>query len=235
MHRIILLFGTFIGSFALSSCQPDEAATGATLSFTYTFEDSAEDWTGGFADYPVGEDAFYEVFFQRAPLPPPLDEAQQALKLSGNNHSDDLFMFIKRKISGLSPGATYAVTFTIELASEAPAGSVGIGGSPATSVYLKAGATQTEPAAVAVSQQWQMNIDKGNQSQGGAAMGVLGNISTEQEDFGYTLINRNNEDNPFIVTADSQGEVWVILGTDSGFEGTTTLYYNQVRIDFREG
>ena len=30
------------------------------------------------------------------------------------------------------------------------------------------------------------------------------------------------------VEADDQGRVWLIMGTDSGFEGLTTLYYDRI-------
>ena len=33
-----------------------------------------------------------------------------------------------------------------------------------------------------------------------------------------------------IATDDSEA-AWIFFGTDSGFEGTTTLYYTQIRID----
>jgi hypothetical protein len=49
----------------------------------------------------------------------------------------------------LNPNTNYTVTFDIELASNAPDGSIGIGGSPANSVFLKAGATLIEPLAIA--------------------------------------------------------------------------------------
>jgi hypothetical protein len=31
-----------------------------------------------------------------------------------------------------------------------------------------------------------------------------------------------------IVTSSDQGELWLLVGTDSGFEGRTTLYYQSV-------
>jgi hypothetical protein len=36
----------------------------------------------------------------------------------------------------------------------------------------------------------------------------------------------------FTITTDANGEVWVCIGTDSGFEATTTLYYNQITLTF---
>lgn len=41
-----------------------------------------------------------------------------------------------------------------------------------------------------------------------AAMMVLGNISTGQQDLGYALIRRSNEDDPFLVAAGGLGNHW---------------------------
>jgi hypothetical protein len=48
------------------------------------------------------------------------------------------------------------------------------------------------------------------------------------------LIQRSNSTNPFRITSDPNGEVWVIIGTDSGFEGETVLYYNSISLKFQE-
>jgi hypothetical protein len=36
----------------------------------------------------------------------------------------------------------------------------------------------------------------------------------------------------FTIRTDANGEVWVCIGTDSGFESRTTLYYNQITLTF---
>lgn len=215
----------------LSACKDEEIAA-QTDHFSFTFENSTEGWSAGFADYPIGEEDFYELNFARAPLPQPLDTNTYALRISGSNHSDDLFMFLKHRINGLRPNQVYQLTFDLKLASDVFDGSVGIGGSPANSVFLKAGAVQQEPVPVQQDDYWRMNIDKGQQAQGGADMVVLGDIATDKEDFVYAMIDRDNRGQPFTITTDAEGAVWVVLGTDSGFEGTTTLYYSQIDLEF---
>lgn len=79
-----------------------------------------------------------------------------------------------------------------------------------------------------------MNIDKGNQSQGGNDMVVIGNVGIPGDEFSYTLIQRDNMQQPVRVRTDDSGNLWVIIGTDSGFEGTTTLYYNTVEVFLEE-
>ncbi len=155
--------------------------------------------------------------------------------LSGNNHSDDLFMFIKRKVTGLNPNTSYTLVFEVELASNAPKGSVGAGGSPGESVYLKAGASEIEPVKNVQGDQYVLNIDKGNQSEAGSNATVLGDIATPLTVAEYTLITRNNASpsaEPLIAQSNSNGDIWLMIGTDSGFEGTTTVYYTNVKVLF---
>ena len=55
-------------------------------------------------------------------------------------------MFFKGPISGLLPGSRYGVTVSVEIATDTPAGCVGVGGAPGESVRIKAGATAVETA-----------------------------------------------------------------------------------------
>ena len=140
-------------------------------------------------------------------------------------------MFIKRKITGLIPNQIYQVTFNIEIATNVPDGLGGVGGSPGESVYIKAGLTQIEPLTELDSNgAYTMNIDKSNQSQSGEDMIVIGDFTNGTTDvFSYTLKNLTNI-NTFEVQTDVNGELWAIIGTDSGFEATTTIYYNKISI-----
>ena len=127
--------------------------------------------------------------------------------------------------------------FDIELASNTPAGLVGIGGSPGENVYVKAGAVDVEPEIVPDDIDWlRMNIDKGNQASEGTDMINLGTIANPNIDLGtftgeeYAMMNLDNQDRPFHVTSDEDGSIWVIIGSDSGFEGATTIYYDSMDI-----
>ncbi|SHN34544.1 hypothetical protein SAMN04488057_12329 [Cyclobacterium lianum] len=201
------------------------------------FDSGMEGWEGGFADLPVDGLDSYELEVALDALPGETGESGQAIRLQGHNRSDDLFMFLKKEISGLEPGGRYEVFFEVELASSYPENSVGIGGSPGGSVFLKAGAVNhepvPEPVAEAQTTYHRMNIDKGNQSQDGADMYGLGTIGIEGDDFVYELISRDNRDRPQQVTADDEGNLWLIVGTDSGFEGLTVLYYREITVTLK--
>jgi hypothetical protein len=223
------------------NCSSDDNNPGISVySASFDFSQSLDGWEADFTDLPSNKDdsSFYELTFAYTDLPANLG-AKKAIMLSGANHSDDLFMFIKRKISGLTPNTSYNIVFEVELASNAQRGSVGIGGSPGESVFLKAGASELEPKKVAQNNQYVLNIDKGNQSTNGNDAITLGDIAIPSTATHYTLITRTNAspytspyNQTFIAQSNSEGEIWLVIGTDSGFEGTTTVYYTKVNVVF---
>jgi hypothetical protein len=220
----------------LGACtMPDQEIK--VFSISYLFKDLDEGWKGDFADYPEGDSVNYELFFKHDTLPENLNANAtiKGLHISGNNGSDDLFMFVKKKIIGLRPNTSYVLLFNVKFASNAPTGAVGVGGAPGESVIVKAGATLVEPKKELQAGMYHMNIDKGNQSEEGADMINIGHVGVASTTTAYTIVTRNNNSsNGFLITTDSSGEVWLVVGTDSGFEGSTTLYYTQVDVLFNQ-
>jgi heat shock protein HslJ len=208
------------------------------LEFTYTFEDDDEEWITGFADLPADYDpAIYELDSEWTELPDDLEG--HGIFMQGHNRSDDLFMFLKREVDGLNPGATYLATFQLILASNVPEGLSGIGGSPGESVYVKVGATTEEPQIVEDADGWlRMNIDKGNQASEGEDMINIGDMAnpnlTPETAGSYELMEQNSVGREFEATADEDGTLWFIAGTDSGFEGLTTVYYDTITVVLEE-
>ena len=230
MKQVILIAVILISSIGCADLDYSERFE--VFSNASDFSVGLESWTGDFADYPIGPDdsTFYELQFEYTDRPSNLGAPQKAVLLSGNNHSDDLFMFIKKKISGLRPNTEYTLGFEVELASNAEKNTSGIGGSPGESVFLKAGASRIEPKKIVEGNFYRLNIDKGNQSTSGNDMRVIGNIAVESSE--YSLINKSNS-NPydqFKVRSNSFGELWLIVGTDSGFEGITAVYYTKINV-----
>jgi hypothetical protein len=227
----------FVCMMLLCSCSPSDDDKGISVfSVSFDFSESEDGWTADFADLPANaeDSSFYELKHGYTNLPANLG-MRKAIMLSGNNHSDDLFMFIKRKVTGLNPNTSYTLVFEVELASNAPKGTVGAGGSPGESVYLKAGASEIEPVKNLEGDRYVLNIDKGNQSEAGSNATVLGDIATPLTVAEYTLITRNNASpsaGPLVAQSNNAGEIWLMIGTDSGFEGTTTVYYTNVKVLF---
>jgi hypothetical protein len=167
-------------------------------------------------------------------LPPELGNGT-GFMLHWNNHSDDLFAFISKKLTqtdGIRPLTWYAIDYKIRFASNAGAGCSGIGGSPGESVYLKAGGMREQPIVHSdLSGFFTVNISKGNQSSGGADMSVAGDIAVPGNpcsgDAPFVSIERLHRHSGY-VQANANGELWLLVGTDSGFEGRTTIYYQSI-------
>lgn len=189
-------------------------------------------WTVEFADYPAGDEEIYQLESGVRALPAPLDTSRRAIYVAGMNRSDDLFMYLKRPVDGLEPGATYTVRYEIQFASDAGSGCVGIGGAPGESVYVKAGASTTEPRRVLKDGFYEVSVDKGQQSVGGPSIPTIGDVAnggSECSEGPFRLKQLNSAGQTIRAAADAQGRLWLIVGTDSGFEGLTRLYYTTLR------
>ena len=209
------------------SCTSTDENAPSEIRLSFWFEDDAEGWTAGFADLPVDFDpSIYELESGHRGLPDGLEG--NGLYIQGHNRSDDLFMFFKKQVDGLEADTEYRAVLSLDLATNVPEGLVGIGGSPGESVYVKAGASTFEPVAMEDENGYfRMNIDKGNQSNGGRSMVVLGHVA-HPEVTGEEYRIKPLDSSPVTVMADAAGKLWLIVGTDSGFEGLSTLYYARI-------
>lgn len=208
--------------------EPDVADSGLTIkSYLFDFSTGQNEWQADFADYPVdsAKGAQYQLSANYTGRPANLGSGTSAMMLTGNNQGDRLFMYIKRKITDLQPDVNYTVIFDIELASELPAKGLG------KDVLLKAGATHSEPKTMIEDGNYVLNVDKGYANDRGEDMILLGNIGNNgSKDF--QLITRSNGETPgpFIVKTNSKGEMWLLIGTESTFQGITTVYYSRVNV-----
>jgi hypothetical protein len=140
-------------------------------------------------------------------------------------------MGLYRKITGLRPQTSYKLVVSVDFATNAPADCGGIGGSPGTSVYFKLGAVNKEPLNNLDNLEYlRINLDKGNQAGSGIDMQVVGHIGNTLNCPDHTYQMKTLTLTGFQVTSSADGTLWILLGTDSGFEGKTVLYYDRVTI-----
>lgn len=202
--------------------------TGVLLDNAFTSTQNG--WEGDVSDYGVEQQSLIEFSFTHTALPAPLDQAQKSLRVFGRNRSDDLFMFVRKQLTGLAPNTDYKLQFDIDMASKYPSNSFGIGGSPGSSVFLKAGASAIKPEKVLENNFYHLSVDKGHQSDEGKAVSLLGNVANGKDVEEYTLIKRSNKEQPLTARTNDKGELWVFVGTDSGFEGDQALYYSRIKV-----
>ena len=80
-----------------------------------------------------------------------------------------------------------------------------------------------------------MNIDKGNQASEGESMINLGNVAhPDVAGNEYRIKTLDNAGRPLEAVSDSEGGVWLIVGTDSGFEGLSAFYYARITYTLTE-
>lgn len=209
----------------LSGCNNDANTLNGQY---YDFSQSSQQWQAGFADYDSDNAEIYELDSGLRDLPAGF--IGKGFYLAGMNRSDDLFMFISRQITGLEPSSRYQLSVAVQLLTNAGAGCVGIGGAPGEAVYLKFGYAEQQPAQNG----YYLNVDKGQQSQDGSHGRVIGDIAANGlscDGLGFaskTVVSAGRT--PLQFTSNSDGSIWVFIGTDSGFEGLTRLYYQQVEL-----
>lgn len=218
---------------AVSACKKNETPNAGK--YESDFSKGLDNWAADFSEWmPPYSEEQWNFVFERSSLPPPLNTNNYSIKIGGTNRSDDLFMFLKREITGLKPNTAYELVFEIEMASNAPTDGAGVGGSP-SALTIKAGAIIDEPR-VAYNHQADLyvltNLDKGDQSAEGINSKVLGNIGVKPGQKDYALIQRNNKKRPHRIVTDAEGSIWVFVGTDSGYEARTELYYKSIKITF---
>ena len=210
------------------------AAKETTAGLTFDFNQNDGGFTPIFSDYPneQGVEEFYELRSGHEEVP--IAEAGKGLFLSGNNHSDDLFMGYYKDLSGLVPETEYQFTVRFQLATNVENDMIGIGGAPGESVFVKCGVASKEPENSLDSlNHFCLNIDKGSQSTSGSDMIVVGNLAKEE-------INRPGEyefneiETKVIARTDEAGTAYLVIGTDSGFEGVTSFYLDDISVSWAD-
>ena len=218
----------------LGGCSSDAVETEQGFTKHYDFGQSKYNFIPLFADYPVGEEVFYELDVSYGDLPEPF-ASEKGWKVSGNNHSDDLLATITAPVTGLDPMKTYSATVELELVTDVPTNCFGIGGSPGASVYVKAAVSDKQPTRTVDNlNHYRINLDIGNQSNSGTEGQSIGNVENsldcaQPQAFEKKVLKNETE---FTVTSDSNGLVWVLSGFDSGFEGKTTVYISKLSVSF---
>lgn len=243
LNLIFTLF--FLLALAFSSCDNDDTKVQSVVfetdfnSIAATHKSAviatenlnADGWSPVFAEYPDGEGTFYELASGLKNLPEPLDQTKKGFMLSGNNHSDALQMFLMKQLTGLEAKTKYTVETEVDLASKYPDGSVGIGGSPGNAVHL---VSKFAMNGFSLDNVKGDNIKLVTKKEEGNPLSTieleLGDVSLASEEYVYKLISRNKSSDSNVVMTDQNGKLWVVVGTWSGFEGITTLYYTRIKI-----
>lgn len=162
------------------------------------------------------------------PLPPELQTEGTGFVVQGNNHSDDMLMYLIRRIGpedGLSPQTVYTVSIEAEVASNGK-NCFGIGGSPG-GLTFEMGASAKDPTRPVI-------VDGNVVFPAGIRTKTFftesttdnGNECSMDEVPQFKLIQRTSHTANY--KSNANGELWLMVGTHSGFEGFSALYYTRI-------
>ena len=189
----------------------------------FDFSKSPQGWAGDFADYNVNDSVKNALYFEYTTHFVAPNVNQKSLKLTGNNRADDLFLFIKTKVVDLKPNTEYTLVFEVQLIFETEVGQA------SENIYLKVGASSQEPKKIIEGDFYRINIDKGSGATPGKDMVVIGTIAADSLGVQNYSINQSSlgyNTNPSIrARTNDNGELWLIIGTDSFAKGKNTIYY----------
>jgi hypothetical protein len=249
----VAVAGTLLGQSARA--QETEARTTAeaedgaeaqeipgTIVKTFEFSRGSAGMLAGFSDYGHVVEGLACTAEVR-PLPPELGisfRGRNAYYLAANNASDDIFMFLKSVMTladGIVRFQPYRASFDIQFASQSN-NCPGVGGD-ASSVWLKAGGSSLEPVTTLTrnGEYVGISVDKGDQQEGGKDLGTIGSIwnGIECPETNWVMLRRTYT-HPYPITATgggkagAGGQLWIALGTESGYEAVTEVYYHRIKV-----
>jgi hypothetical protein len=205
-------------------------AAGDPRGFDFDLNDDWPKWRAGFAEYsPIMKE--HIAFVGRpSPLRSDLLPGRLAYYLSGNNDSDDLFLFMKRRIKGLTPNTRYALRLEITYSTNF------IKDCTLNFLYLKGGITRREPRAIRKHRPYGdyvvMNVDKGGPTTGGRAAASFGLVELETpcpaESAALPWGLRTVSGDANFARSDERGRLWLLIGVDSVFEVVSHIFIVRV-------
>lgn len=221
----------------LSGCAKSENINNdfmITLPATYSFdfEKDEEGFEAVFSDYH-DDGNNYETYEMKSDYTtiPVADISSKGLYIASMNRSDDMFMGYIKEITGLPKDQSYAFDISFKLATNVEAGGFGIGGSPGAAVFIKAGIASEKPEIQKDDNGVYhfTNLDTGSQKSGGKDLLQLGNIEKPEENWVEGFMFKSFTTSA-MATTNSNGSVFLIIGSDSGYEGFTEYYIDDVSV-----
>ena len=236
MFRILVFF-CLLGMIACDTSPNPPQTTDAEAVARYDFEsDGTQGWTTGASDYPIDTLGGAVNFESGIASVPNSLNGGSGLRVAGNDPKSDLFLFIKQQFGPLQANRTYQLVFDLALVTQ-NLGTDTLTVNDNVDLALKLGSSIEEPLVEEITDStllgypaFILNIDKGNGSQGGENLDFTGlvRIGTAPEEasqlieVSYTMIG----------TTDSNGFLWVTIGTDSQTGIPHAVFYEGLTIEF---
>jgi hypothetical protein len=208
---------------------------------TVSFDEQPDDWSVLFTNYVPDRLDDFDLESGYRSLPTPLDTTASAFYLAGTNRSSALNMYLKHRVGGLKPETTYEVSFDVSFATEVPSNCAGIGSSPGEGVTVHATASTVEPRRDSLttgsSPYTPLNLAQrytDDHWYRDTQFGTIANSRDCEDGYAFEMEHLRSDRSHARVTTDNTGHAWILVGTRSGFESRTRLYYTEVQARFYE-
>jgi hypothetical protein len=237
---LLLILGSLL---SLSGClnNGDESANPVLVSTT-DFAEDAEGWEAQFSEYEPGLEDSLKLSFEHDTFM--ADESigeVTAVVQSGYATNSDLFMYVKRQISGFKPNTDYKVIFTLQLIAQLNEDFSGDLSDDNNGSFLKVAAYTVEPDTMIVDDVDNpgkktviTNFDKGNNRTTGPNMSLIGKLEYSYIDEIPTILIGSSKGDELLGTTDSEGKMWMMVGVDTNEPIYQSIFYSFIGIEFQE-
>lgn len=228
MKFFIKMMFSFFLIFSVLACSQYQTIE---QTFEFDFADSDWDFQVIYSDYHDDSNNYSTYEFSHGSfLIDELDQTYKGFMVNGHNRSDDLFMGVTKQLFFQKRNHSYYLKVEIDILTNEETGSIGIGGSPADSVYLKGGfvAYEVKSTQNPTTGLFELNLNKGNQSQGGTDLVNIGTIAkptNSTTEYAVKTVSFQTQ-----IKTNQDGSLTLVFGSDSGFEGYTSLKILAIRI-----
>ena len=240
MHKILLFIGLLL--FTLSSCNlevDDPIVTNEPEAVgRYDFETgSSQGWEFGIADIPLDTTGLDTIGFEASVVAIPNSlSGGTGIRLAANDPRKDVFLYIKERFGPLRPSTSYTIFFSMSMIVENLIDTTLLDQS--LDLFLKVGVSREEPIAVETMDSTQLgypgytlNLDKGNGNVDGEDFLSVGAIPIPEIPGAPSEVLEPPVFN-IQATTDSDGFLWICIGTDSQSGIRHAVYYEGLLIDF---
>lgn len=216
---------------AVFACNSEERnSVDPVYTINTQFETGTEKWTGDYALYNIKDTADIAYVMEQDTMPASIDSTRYGIRMEATNKGDSIFLFMKRKITGLNPDKTYHVYYDIDLGTNYP----DLTNATGKNISLKAGASASEPVKTLTNGYYSLSIKKGLWNVDGSEMVILGDVTNGIAKTTYQLVNRNSSGKTIAVQPDSDGTIWLCVGEDIHTTGKIVLYYDKINVSITE-
>ncbi len=224
-----------------TGCLGEMETSGEILREVSLFDTDNEGWLAEFSGFPVEmEDSMKLEYLHEAVYVSESIGSVTAIKQKGYAANSNLFMFVKQQVSGLKPNARYLVTFELEQIVQLLEDYNGDLANKNLGSFLKVGAFKTEPSTESAPDALNADIsvvapdfDKGDISQDGEDMVLIGKVEYSIPGEMPVIINGNNLDKPIYAVSDDEGKLWVAVGVDTNIPVYLSVSYTFIVIHFQ--